>query len=877
MDSARRMPILNNVDTAILGGTTAAVETALRYAGEGGKTLLVLQESFLGTDRCMALDYPEGVTPDAYKLELERRCTEAGVELLYGAWVLDILSAEDGQRLIRIGGKFGVAGIVARDVLEYRVCWTDETYRAWLTDRKNPAESRILEVSNPCPAGEPLAARLLRARLAILDADREEGFSLGRFAIRGGKNLPLGKERADAAHAVTARICPLRGSQYPLAKAEPVFTGGESAWDLVVVGGGTSGAMAALTAAQKGLRVAVVEPNYALGGTGTVGGVSAYWFGTRYGDSGEVDRLVARFTDSADRDRLPGIWGQADSWNPDVKATVLLQLLLEAGAEVFFGYSAFGVWQENGKIAGIAACADTGIHFFRAPFLFDATGDGDVAVFAGADSEYGNSVDCVSYWASLAQYRTAGTYQNNFSAMMRTDDPVDYTRFVLNARKFGENLFDHGSYGCCRESRHIRGQTRITLRDLMTHTHHPDSLYTCYSNYDPKGKTTADIVYCGVLPQQTMIEIPLSALIPVDREGNTIEGIYVLGKAISASHDIFPSIRMQKDLMHQGAVMGNLVAECSKRGLRPERLPPRELERMLRSYSDDPLRADLTGEIPLEDCVRVLDHHARSHWVDADFTDCETRFQPLVALMYGPAETVVPLVEEKLGGITDPEERTALIRIQLWHGCDRHVEEFLDRMARELSGPALPKRRGATTCAQLLPDHGVMPEIVYDMNVLAYSHNERCGEPFRQVYDLLLAAPRDYRDLAQGIFTYIESFAFAAERSGNPRILDLAEKLTELPELVSADRMADSDLMKQRLQLLRYLLYRALAANGRPRGYRGLAAQLRHPSLTLALSARTMLERITGKTLGPDPEPWLEWIRQHEDRLPHRRITEKTF
>lgn len=85
-------------------------------------------------------------------------------------------------------------------------------------------------------------------------------------------------------------------------------------------------------------------------------------------------------------------------------------------------------------------------------------------------------------------------------------------------------------------------------------------MYTCYSNYDPKGKLDADIVYFGVLPPQTSIQIPLSALIPVDENGNQIHNLYVAGKAISATHNVFPSIRMQSDLMHQGAVLGAVLA-----------------------------------------------------------------------------------------------------------------------------------------------------------------------------------------------------------------------------------------------------------------------------------------------------------------------------
>ncbi len=65
-----------------------------------------------------------------------------------------------------------------------------------------------------------------------------------------------------------------------------------------------------------------------------------------------------------------------------------------------------------------------------------------------------------------------------------------------------------------------------------------------------------------MLPPQVHIEIPLSALLPCDGSGGRIEGLYVAGKAVSATRNVFPSIRMQPDLMHQGAVLEAL--SCGK-------------------------------------------------------------------------------------------------------------------------------------------------------------------------------------------------------------------------------------------------------------------------------------------------------------------------
>lgn len=881
MNSAERLPILYRADTVILGGSTQSVEEALRLTRSGVRVVLITESSFLGTEICMTADYPEGVIPDELKKELEEKCLSAGVTLLYQCRYLDSLILEQGGRTVRLAGKFGLAGVDAGEVLDLRLQFRDRTYRALLSHKERSERVKVLEVA--VPETPELAQRLLAARKCILEAYRE-GFAggeylLGRFAIRGGDAEPLRFERAKApetTHEILAHTGEVTEGLYETRECSPVFAGTEENFDVVVAGGGTAGAMAAIAAARANLRVALIEPNYALGGTGTVGGVSAYWFGNRYSDIRWLDQRVGGMIDSLSLGDRAGLWGETDCWNPDVKATVLLEAALEAKVKVLLGHMAFGVWKENGKIAGVAAAGAEGVRFLRGSYILDATGDGDLAVFAGAAWEYGTGSDQLSYWASLAQYPTAATYQNNFSAMMVVSDPVDYTRFAVCARKYGSSLYDHGNYACVRESRHIRGRYRLTLRDLMTHTHHPDTLYTCYSNYDPKGKVTADIVYCGTLPQQNLIEIPFSCLLPVDKQGKPVEHLYVLGKAISASHDVFPSIRMQTDLMHQGSILGSLIGCCVPLGLRPEELSNTALRQMLKSLSDDPLFSPLEGEMSLAQSVSALDSHSRRHWVDMDFTDRETHFQPYTAVMCAESSAVIPLLEEKLKSTADAADRRMLIRCQLWHGDNRHLSEFLDMLAQDLAGDALPRRTGACTCAQLLPDHGVMPEVVYDLNTLAWVPGD-VSAPFRRVYELLTASERDYHSLTAGIFPYVEAFAYTAARNGSSELLDLTQRLADLPELVHAETMPDSDLMKQRFLMLRYLLWRALAQNGREAGWRGLIHCLKSPILPISLSAETVLHRLTGVPRGKKAAWWQAWLDKNRESLPICLITEKVF
>ena len=879
MNSAEFLPILYKADAAVLGGSTQAVAEALRRAQTGERVVLITRYAFLGTEICATLSYASGVTPDGFKKKLEEKCRAAGVRLLYQCQYLDTLPETDGTQTVRLAGKFGLAGVEACRVTDLRLEFEDKTYRAFLTNRAG--DVKVLEV--PVPETGNLARRLLAARKGILKAYRARyaggDYLLGRFALRGGAVKRVSAERRmqpNARREILAHTGALMEDMYPTRGCSPVLEGAETRYDVVVAGGGTAGAMAAIAAARAGLRVALAEPNDALGGTGTVGGVSSYWFGCRYSDIRWVDRRVGECMDALSLGAHDGLWGKTDSWNPDIKATVLLEAALDAGVQVLLGHTVFGVWMEGGNVAGLAAVGADGVRFLAGDYLLDATGDGDVAVFAGADWEYGTGGDQLAYWASLAQYPTAGTYKNNFSAMMVPSDPVDATRFTVCARHYGGQLFDHGVFPCVRESRHIRGKYRLTLRDLMLHLPHPDTLYTCYSNYDPKGKVTADAVYCGLLPQQTLIEIPLSCLLPVDGQGKSIQHLYVLGKAISASHDVFPSIRMQPDLMHQGSILGSLIGRCVPLGLRPEALSPAALRELLTGLSDDPLSAPQQGTLTLEQSVAALDSHTRTHWVDMDFTGREEHFQPYAAVMCAESREVLPLLEVKLSRTEKTADRRMLIRCQLWQGDGRHLEEFLGMLAAGLAGDALPPRAGACTCAQLLPDHGVMPETVYDLNTLAWVRGD-VSAPFERVYALLTGNPRDYHSLTAGIFPYVESFAYVAARNGSSRLLELTEKLTGLPELVSAENLPEEDLMKQRFLMLRYLLWSALARQGREAGYQGLVQCLQSPVLPLRLSAETVLCGLTGGPRGQTAARWQAWVDAHRGNLPVHPIREKVF
>ncbi|MDR1290837.1 MAG: FAD-dependent oxidoreductase, partial [Planctomycetaceae bacterium] len=89
-------------------------------------------------------------------------------------------------------------------------------------------------------------------------------------------------------------------------------------YDVVVVGGGTTGAPAGISAARQGAKTLVLEYLHDLGGVGTAGAISIYWWGNRVGFCKEVED------------------GKA-AWNIEQRMFWWRSKLAEAGADVWYG------------------------------------------------------------------------------------------------------------------------------------------------------------------------------------------------------------------------------------------------------------------------------------------------------------------------------------------------------------------------------------------------------------------------------------------------------------------------------------------------------------------------------------------------------------
>lgn len=831
---------LPSCDALVLGGTTAALTCALSHADKGEQVLLVSPSTYLYEELFRAgdlrlprmtsgswhdlllpdtaIDAATGlVHPDRLKRHGEALLMARGVRLLYACQVIGWT-----EREAYIAFKSGTYTVACRAVYDCRSL--DAAPRdGYLLHVMDHGAHRLLALPTAHPGRAPAAqyARYEAALDALPDA---------ATLARGGTDAaPLDGFDLDAAVAAGLSVSPA-APQLPAPVTDDC--------DVLVVGGGTAGASAALFCTRQGLRTVLVEMNRQLGGSATVGGVSTYWFGLRGGATAIIDRAVAEARAKHRLPARPGLWNDDDGFYPDLKAHVLLGLCLAAGVDVRFDCMAYDALREDRRVTGVRYAMAGQPRETRARMVLDCTGDGDIAVLAGADYTYGNARDGMTYWGSLAHYPRPDAYKNNFSTMVRVDDPVDYTRFICTGRTLGRDMLDHGSYVAVRESRHIRGLDTVTLEGLMGMAPADDPLYVCYSNYDPKGRLTAELCYFGLLPPNQRFVIPRGAVIPVRPDGEPLDGLLVGGKAISCTHDAFPGIRMQADLQRQGLALAALAGCCVAQDV-PARQVQGVAERILALGGDLGIPSAPQAQ-PLADVIAALTGREPWEWLDAPVTACHTEVVPIIRVFLADAAEAVPLLRARYAGAADPALRLTLARLLLWHRDETGAADVLSaiRVLLDAAPDGLPRRAASTNYGQMLPDHGLMPEAVYLINSLAHAPRTDVLPLMREVLDRLSAKPRDWYDLRAGVYCWCECFGWIALRRHDAALAPLIRRVLALPEMQGE---AADPLLNERLHMLSLGLYHALHALGCADGTAGLRRYLDDPRAALREAARQLL------------------------------------
>jgi hypothetical protein len=188
------------------------------------------------------------------------------------------------------------------------------------------------------------------------------------------------------------------------ARSTPVY--GE--FDVVIVGGGPAGLMAAAAAGRTGYSVLLLERYGFLGGAGTAGGLSTFCglHAKVYGEHrrvirGLADELLDRLAklDALSRPHLTindGI--QAQAFDISSYKIAADELVTSSGARLLFHTFAVGaVLKADDTIDAVLIESKSGRAAVRGRIFIDATGDGDLAAWAGAPFEKSPSLHGMLY------------------------------------------------------------------------------------------------------------------------------------------------------------------------------------------------------------------------------------------------------------------------------------------------------------------------------------------------------------------------------------------------------------------------------------------------------------------------------------------------
>lgn len=171
-------------------------------------------------------------------------------------------------------------------------------------------------------------------------------------------------------------------------------------WDVIVLGGGVSGCMAAFAAAKQGAATLLIEQYGFLGGSLTnsgVGPMMTFHAGVRQVVTGLpqelVERLCARQGCVGHIEDTTGYASSVTPFDAESLKLVLDEMAQEYGVDVLFHATLVGVSKQADTIRSVTVQAKSGLIELRGTVFVDATGDGALSYAAGAQVRQGRDTD----------------------------------------------------------------------------------------------------------------------------------------------------------------------------------------------------------------------------------------------------------------------------------------------------------------------------------------------------------------------------------------------------------------------------------------------------------------------------------------------------
>lgn len=317
-------------------------------------------------------------------------------------------------------------------------------------------------------------------------------------------------------------------------------------WDVIVAGGGPAGCTAAAAAAREGAKTLLLESTGALGGMGTSGLVPAWCPFTdkqRIIYGGMAEKLLKDCIGG-----MPHVSADGFDWtpiDPELLKRLYDDLVTQYGVTVLFNSFVTRVECDvPGHIDAVIVANKAGLTAFKSKIYVDATGDADVAVWAGAEFEKGDesgnlqpashcftltNVDMYAYQHCgmlknspshniIDDIVASGKYPNipdhhacnnmigpgaigfNAGHIWEVDntDPFSVSKALMKGRKMAKafrdacaeyfpsafanaHLTQTGALLGIRETRRVTGDYTLTVDDFINRRHFPDEI--CRNSY----------------------------------------------------------------------------------------------------------------------------------------------------------------------------------------------------------------------------------------------------------------------------------------------------------------------------------------------------------------------------------------------------------
>lgn len=405
--------------------------------------------------------------------------------------------------------------------------------------------------------------------------------------------------------------------------------------DVLVCGGGPSGLAAAVASARGGARTLLIERFNFLGGMATAGLVTDF-VATEGMNGGIGKELRERM------EKLNGMNGLL--FDPETFKYVGQLISEESGVKLLFHTFVESAFVEKNEIKGVFVVNKGGRQLIRSRIVIDATGDGDVAVSAGAPFEKGRQGDgrmqaltlrsriggiseqagtgwdkvvrildeerkkgAVSLPHYIGKYLGAGsggiknerTFNMDMVVEIDATDPWQLTKAELESRKCVWKLVDLArrhvaGWGNCylietavhigvRETRRIMGKYVLTREDVLQARKFDDGISRnsfWLDLHDPEGFSYPG----GYSEYIRKVSLPEGEWYEIPYRclvpGN-VEGLLVCGRCISSDRDANGSLRIMPTCMNTGEAAGTAAAMSVKSNLLPSKLNGVEVRRVL--------------------------------------------------------------------------------------------------------------------------------------------------------------------------------------------------------------------------------------------------------------------------------------------------------